>query len=68
MRNKKLDIYKRKDGRYEGRVYLAGGKYKSVYGKTKKEAAEKLLDFLKEQKQGISRVRCRRYFITSAIK
>ena len=60
MRNRKLNIYKRKDGRYEGRAYLAGGKYKSVYGKNEKEAAEKLLEFLNEQT--VSKVRCKRYF------
>ena len=63
MRNRKLNIYKRKDGRYEGRAYhYAGGKYKSVYGKTEKEAAEKLLNYLKEREQGETKVRCRRYF------
>ena len=63
MRNRKLNIYKRKDGRYEGRAYHAtGGKYKSVYGKTEKEAAEKLLDYLNENEHGKTKARCRRYF------
>lgn len=36
------NIYKRKDNRWEARVYFnSGKKYKSVYGKTYKEAAEK---------------------------
>ena len=42
MPRKGRNIYKRKDNRWEARVYFnKGTKYKSVYGKTFKEAAEK---------------------------
>ena len=37
------NIYRRTDGRWEGRYYYKGtGKYRSVYGKTMTEAREKL--------------------------
>ena len=65
MRNKKLNIYKRKDGRYEGRLYLADcgtKRYKSVYGKTEKEAAEKMLEYSKQLKYGERTVKSNRYF------
>ncbi|NLI12846.1 MAG: tyrosine-type recombinase/integrase [Peptococcaceae bacterium] len=35
------NIYKRKDGRWEGRILKPGGKYKYVYAKTYKEVKEK---------------------------
>lgn len=35
------NIYKRKDGRWEGRVLCPGGKYQYVYSKTYKEVKEK---------------------------
>lgn len=35
------NIYKRKDGRWEGRLLKTDGKYKSVYGKTYREVKEK---------------------------
>ncbi|XOQ44477.1 MAG: MORN repeat protein [Clostridium sp.] len=35
------NIYKRKDGRWEGRVLNYDGKYKYVYAKTYKEVKEK---------------------------
>lgn len=35
------NIYKRKDGRWEGRVLCYGGKYQYVYSKTYKEVKEK---------------------------
>lgn len=35
------NIYKRKDGRWEGRVLCPGGKYRYVYSKTYKEIKEK---------------------------
>lgn len=35
------NIYKRKDGRWEGRVLRPGGKYQYVYSKTYKEVKEK---------------------------
>ena len=42
MPRKGRNIYKRKDNRWEARVYFNKGKsYKAVYGKTYKEAAEK---------------------------
>ncbi|MBQ7674299.1 MAG: site-specific integrase [Alphaproteobacteria bacterium] len=37
------NIYRRKDGRCEGRVYYNGRKYKSVYGRTFKEVYEKMI-------------------------
>ena len=51
-------IRQRADGRWESRVmigYKDNGKpdYKSVYGKTKKEAREKLKVFLDERASGI---------------
>lgn len=50
----KENIYKRKDGRYEGRCQIGIGengkkKYKSVYGKTKKEVRQKLAKVKTEQ-------------------
>ena len=42
MSRKGRNIYKRKDNRWEARVYFAGSrKYKAVYGKTYKEASQK---------------------------
>ena len=42
MPRKGRNIYKRKDNRWEGRVYYNGSrKYKAVYGKTYKETVEK---------------------------
>ncbi len=42
MPRKGRNIYKRKDNRWEARVYFAGSrKYKAVYGKTYKEASQK---------------------------
>ena len=54
MARKGENIYKRKDGRWEGRYHkinMADGrqKYASVYGKTYKEVKEKL--FLKKREQ-----------------
>ena len=48
MSRKGLNIYHRKDGRYEGRYadgYMDCGKtkYRSIYGKTYSEVKEKLL-------------------------
>ncbi len=37
------NIYRRKDGRCEGRIYYEGRKYKSVYGRTYKEVYEKMI-------------------------
>jgi integrase len=44
-------IAKRKDGRWSA-SYIVGGKRKYVYGKTRKEAAQKLRDALAEQDTG----------------
>ena len=50
----KLNIYKRKDGRYEGRVYIGKGEngkrsYRSFYGKDPDEAEQKFRAFLNEK-------------------
>ena len=46
-------IQKRKDGRWCGR-YSVDGKRKDVYGKTRKEAAEKLFREISESKSGFA--------------
>ncbi len=51
------NIYKRKDGRWEGRIKgmdfsVNGGKYKSIYGKTYKEVRKKMNEFRKELPHG----------------
>lgn len=44
MSKRGINIYKRKDGRWEGRAFIAGtAKYKSVYGRTYSEAKDKLV-------------------------
>lgn len=44
MSKKGRNIYKRKDGRWEGRIYCYGNKkYKSVYGKSYAQVKEKIL-------------------------
>ena len=47
--NERLNVYQRKDGRYEGRLTLGftEGKrsYKAFYGKTAEEVTEKMLEF-----------------------
>jgi integrase len=49
MARKGLNIYKRKDKRWEGRLKLPGGtKYRSIYGKSYGEVKEKML-FLQKQ-------------------
>jgi integrase len=45
-------IYQRKDGRWVAEITLENGKRKPFYGKTRKEAADKLYKALQEQKQG----------------
>lgn len=40
------NIYKRKDGRWEGRILLCTGKYRYLYAKSYKEVKEKMRDFL----------------------
>ena len=56
MAKKGLNIYRRKDGRWEGRVRIrvsSDGKtrYRSVYGRSYKEAREKVLELIKELDQ-----------------
>ena len=46
-------IYQRKDGRYVAEMTLEDGKRKQFYGKTQKEALEKLRKAQREQEQGI---------------
>ncbi len=46
-------IYRRKDGRWTAEISLEGGKSKFLYGKTRKEAQEKLKTALYEQQQGL---------------
>lgn len=43
MSRKGENIYKRKDGRWEGRYKTETAKYRSIYGKTYKEVKTKLL-------------------------
>ena len=48
------NIYRRKDGRWEGRIKINCGsdgktRYKSVYGKTYKSVKEKLIQIKSEQ-------------------
>ena len=45
-------IYQRKDGRWVAEISLEHGKRKPIYGKTRKEVADKLNQALQEQKQG----------------
>jgi integrase len=47
-------IRQRADGRWEAQLSLPGGKRKSVYGKTKKEARDKLRDAQKRVDDGIN--------------
>jgi integrase len=46
-------IKQRKDGRWEGQLLLPSGKRKSVYGKTKEDARDKLKDAQKQLEAGI---------------
>jgi integrase len=45
-------IFQRKDGRWVAEISLEHGKRKPMYGKTRKEVADKLNQALQEQKQG----------------
>lgn len=47
-------IYKATDGRWVGAVTLASGKRRVAYGKTRQEAAGKLADLLKLQRDGLN--------------
>jgi integrase len=46
-------IYQRSDGRWVGSVSVGKGKRKYLYGKTRREVAEKLKKALAEQQQGL---------------
>jgi integrase len=46
-------IYQRPDGRWVGQITLVDGKRKYLYGKTRKEVADRLHQALQEQKQGL---------------
>lgn len=46
-------IYQRKDGRWTAEISLEGGKSKFLYGKTRKEAQDKLKTALYEQQRGL---------------
>jgi integrase len=45
-------ISQRKNGTFEAKITIEGGKRKSIYGKTRKEVQEKLKIALREQQQG----------------
>ena len=47
-----MSIYSRKDGRYEGRIFLGEGKSKSFYGKTKAELKNKAKEYLHKVENG----------------
>lgn len=47
-----MSIYSRKDGRYEGRIFLGNGKSKSFYGKTKSELKNKAKEYLYKVENG----------------
>ena len=46
MPRKGENIYKRRDGRWEGRYKTETAKYRSIYGKTYQEVKTKLLAFV----------------------
>ncbi|MGZ3626540.1 MAG: tyrosine-type recombinase/integrase [Ktedonobacteraceae bacterium] len=46
-------VYQRKDGRWSASFYLENRKRKTVYGKTRKEAYEKLQQALLQHRQGL---------------
>lgn len=52
--NNEGTITQRRDGRYESRITLDGGKRKCFYGKTRAEVAEKLTKALRDLQQGIT--------------
>ena len=60
------NIYRRKDGRWEGRIKINCGsdgktRYKSVYGKTYKSVKEKLIAEGKNEVPWTGVYRCARY-------
>ena len=50
MPRKGENIYKRKDGRWEGRQLKEEGKYQYFYGKSYREVKEKVRNFLENKK------------------
>jgi integrase len=46
-------IYHRADGRWEARLTLEGGKRKSLFGRTRQEAARKLAEALRDRDKGL---------------
>jgi integrase len=51
--NNEGSISKRADGLWEARITLAGGKRKSFYAKTRKEAARKLAEVIRDRDKGL---------------
>ena len=51
--NNEGTISKRKDGRWEARISVGGGKRRIFYGKTRREAQHKLVAALRDQQQGL---------------
>lgn len=47
------NIYPRSDGRWEARLTLHDGRRKSVFGKTREEAAKKLTVLMAERDRGL---------------
>lgn len=52
--NNEGNIYQRPNGLWEARVSLPGGKRKSVYGKTRKAAADAMAALLRDVGQGVT--------------
>src|SRR5438105_2899079 len=48
-------VYQRTDGKWCGAITVAGGKRQVVYGRTRKEAAEKLAAATKDARDGLPR-------------
>ncbi|HAM39865.1 MAG TPA: site-specific integrase, partial [Candidatus Omnitrophica bacterium] len=46
-------IGKTADGRWQARITLPGGKRKAYYGKTRKEAQEKMTEALRDLNKGV---------------
>ena len=51
--NSEGSITKRKDGLWEARITLEGGKRKSFYAKTRQEASRKLAEALRDRDRGV---------------
>ena len=58
MSKRGINIYRRKDGRWEGRAFISSGKYKSVYGRSYGVAKEKLENLKRELSCNIVDCRC----------